>query len=536
MENRNDKHWSPFAIRPVLVISRPREKRMKPKSITSSTRLSLGALTMGVLTACGGAGGGGGTDIADGGIRGTGSSVGPVSGFGSVFVNGVRFETDALNGQVQSDDGISVEGELDEGMILRIDGEWRDDGQGTANLVEYDDTLRGVVESISADPSGAGEFVELVVLGQTVVVDKQTVVSGTTYADLLSENGVGSSVRVSAWRQADGSFRASYVGVIPDTESDVELEGAIDDGSVQPGSFAIGGVEVAYDADTVVFGEGLSESDLVPGRFFEVEGDYSSGTLQAVEIERDDFRRYSRTGDDDIEFTSTIQESFSASGSGGQTGTFLMSGLTVQVTADTELDDGLTVSDLQQGILVQVEGEFSDAGTVVAEEIGLREANAEVSGIITSSVDRTALTFEVGGVLVQATPSTIITGDDDNGRIDFEDLFSGDEAEVEGIEKEDSRGNVFLEALKIEREDPEDDGDEPVEFELEGKLRAMDSQSITVLGVLINTDMSTEFDTDESTLQGLVDDGNQPLIEVEYEALNGGYLADEIELEEDDDD
>jgi len=506
---------------------------MKPKSITSSTRLSLGALTMGVLTACGGAGGGGGgTDIADGGIRGTGSSVGPVSGFGSVFVNGVRFETD---GNVQSDDGISMEDELNEGMILRIDGEWRDDGQGTANLVEYDDTLRGVVESITPDAE-AGEFVELVVLGQTVVVDKQAVVSGTTFTDLLGGNGVGDSVRVSAWRQVDGSFRASYIGVISDTDSDVELEGAIDEGSVQPGRFTIGGVEVVY-ANNGVFGEGLDESDLVPGRFFEVEGDYTSGTLQAVEIERDDFRRYSRSSDDDIEFTSTIQESFSPSGSGSQTGTFLISGLTVQVTDDTELDDGLTVIDLQQGILVQVEGEFSDASTIVAEEIELREANAEVSGVITSSVDRTALTFEVGGVLVQATPSTIITGDDDDGRIDFEGLFSGDEAEVEGIEKEDSSGNVFLEALKIEREDPEDDGDESLEFELEGKLRAMDSQSITVLGVRINTDTDTEFDdTNRDDLQDLVDDGNQPVIEVEYEALNGGYLADEIELTEDDDD
>lgn len=508
---------------------------MKPKSIQSVTRLSLGALTAGVLTACGGAGGGGGVDIADGGIRGTGSSVGPVSGFGSVFVNGVRFDTDALNGQVQSDDGISVEGELDEGMILRIDGEWRDNGQGTANLVEYDDTLRGVVESISADPSGAGEFVELVVLGQTVVVDKQTVVSGTTYADLLSENGVGSSVRVSAWRQADGSFRASYIGVIPDTESDVELEGAIDDGSVQQGSFTINGIEVTYDAANVVFGEGLGESDLVPGSFFEVEGDYTGGTLVAREIERDDFRRYSQAGDEDIEFTSTIQESFSASGSGSQTGTFLISGLTVQVTDDTELDDGLTVSDLQQGVLVQVEGEFSDPGTVVADEIELREANAEVNGAVTNgSVDPAQNTLEVGGVQIRVTPLTIITDDDDDVRIKLMDLVGAYEVEVEGIDREDGNGNVFLEALKIEREELEDGGDE---FELVGRVRGMDFFGIDVLGVNIEINSGTEFDdTSQDDLQALVDGGSEPVVEVEYESNGGGYLADEIELKQDDDD
>ena len=59
------------------------------RAVTLHRMLKLAAapIALGVLSACGG--GGGGVDVADGGIRGTGSSVGPVSGFGSVFVNGV---------------------------------------------------------------------------------------------------------------------------------------------------------------------------------------------------------------------------------------------------------------------------------------------------------------------------------------------------------------------------------------------------------------------------------------------------------------
>src|SRR5690554_3125170 len=81
-------------------------------------------LALGILSACGG-GGGGSIGIADGGIRGTGSSVGPVSGFGSVFVNGVKFETDGIvNGEVQGNDGIFCEQNctqpLEKGMILRV--------------------------------------------------------------------------------------------------------------------------------------------------------------------------------------------------------------------------------------------------------------------------------------------------------------------------------------------------------------------------------------------------------------------------------
>jgi hypothetical protein len=514
---------------------------MKPKSIQLATCFSLSALTLGVLTACGG-GGSASLDIADGGIRGTGSSVGPVSGFGSVFVNGVRFDTSDLNGQVRSDDGITAESELEEGMILRVDGEWRDDGTGTADALEYDDTLRGQIEGVLPDPSGAGEFVEIVVMGQTVVVEKKTVVRGTTFANLLSGNGIGLSVRVSAWRQEDGSFRASYIGILAQsTEEDVEVEGAIEEDSVQPGGFTLNGVNVTYGSN-VEFGEGLGVSDLIPGSYFEVEGDYSSGTLHARQIERDDFRRYIRASDDDIEFTSPIQVSFSASGSGAQAGEFRMSDLVVRVTDETELDGGLTVADLQQGTLVQVEGEFRADGTVVADEIELREGHAEVAGTITSMVDRTARTFEVGGVLVQVTPLTIITDDDDNTRISLEDLFSGDEVEVEGVEREDDSGAIFLEALKVEREEPEGEGDEQSEFELEGKLRAIDAQSITVLGVRMSIGIGAfEGNTPRSDIERMVSPqtGEFPLVEVEYSLAVVGqdpFRADEIELEEDDDD
>lgn len=508
---------------------------MKLKSTQIATRLSLTALALGALTACGG-GGSDNLDVADGGIRGTGSSVGPVSGFGSVFVNGVRFDTDDLNGQVQSDDGITTESELNEGMILRVDGEWRDDGTGTADAVEYDDTLRGEIENITPDPSGAGEFVEIVVMGQTVVVGQQTVVKGTTFTDLLSGSGNGLSVRVSAWRQEDGSFRASYVGVIESTRNDVEIEGAIDDGSVQSGSFTINGVNVTYDSN-VEFGDGVSESDLVAGRLFEVEGDYTSGTLYAREIERDDFRRYSRASDDDIEFTSTIQDAFSSTGSGAQAGEFRMSNLVVRVTEDTEFDDGLTVADLKQGILIQVEGEFADDGTVIADEIELRESNAEVEGAVTNaSVNLAEGTLDVGGVRILVTPLTIITDDDDDTRIKLEDLVGFYEVEVEGIEREDDNGNVFLEAVKIEREELEVGDDD--QFQLTGRLRDMNQFSIEVLGVSIALGIDTEFDDiSRNDLQDRVDNQERPVVEVEYDRrTNGTFRADEIELEEDDDD
>lgn len=143
---------------------------------------------------------------------------------------------------------------------------------------------------------------------------------------------------------------------------------------------------------------------------------------------------------------------------------------------------------------------------------------------------------------MQVTPLTIITDDDDNTRISLEDLFSGDEVEVEGVEREDDSGAIFLEALKVEREESEGEGDEQSEFELEGKLRAIDAQSITVLGVRMSIGIGAfEGNTPRSDIERMVSPqtGEFPLVEVEYSLAVVGqdpFRADEIELEEDDDD
>ena len=108
--------------------SRRGQAPIKPGLLQSAIRCSLGVLAIGTLAACGGgADSGSGIGVADGGIRGTGSSVGPVSGFGSVFVNGVRFDTSDLNGQVQGDDGITTEGTMGKIILMHLGTERKED-------------------------------------------------------------------------------------------------------------------------------------------------------------------------------------------------------------------------------------------------------------------------------------------------------------------------------------------------------------------------------------------------------------------------
>lgn len=461
----------------------------------------------------------GGGGVAEGGIRGTGSSVGPVARFGSVFVNGTRFDTGGLNGRVASDDGVDREDDLEKGMILRVVGEWRGNGEGTAERLEYDDTLRGRVEAVGNVDATAGTA-ELTILDQTVMVDEQTVLRGVRFTGIQDLDG--DFVRVSGWRLGDGSFRATFLGTLDSgSDDDVEIEGRIDAGSLDRDArrFSINGLTIEWR--TVTEFDDLAESELAEGLGVDVEGRLEGETLIAGEIERDSSARYSGD-DDDLEIAGPVTSPWDEGGS-----TFSVNGIEFLVNGDTDFDDGFRREDLVAGRLVKVEAEFED-GRWVAEEVEQREADAEVEGTLTASPDRANEILTVGGVDVRVTASTIITDDDDDDdqRLGFDDLSEAFSYEVEGIDRGD---DGYLEAVRIEREDDDDD-----DFELEGRVTDRDSssgfQTITVLGLVIRTPDSAFDDTRFDAIA----EGDR--VEVEYRLSGGVFVADEVELEDDNND
>ncbi|OZB11663.1 MAG: hypothetical protein B7X58_12200, partial [Marinobacter sp. 34-60-7] len=282
---------------------------------------------------------------------------------------------------------------------------------------------------------------------------------------------------------------------------------------------------------------GAGENELVLGLSVEIEGAFdNSGVepfIQASSIEEDETRRYRQGSDDDIEFVGPVATAYN---SGDRT--FTINGLTVFVPNNDVFEDGLTTADLTPGLLIQVEGDFRNDGTVEAEEIELREGDAAVQGSFdANTINFSNETFRLGGVLVQVTPLTIITDDDDdNGnRISLEDLNGNFELEVEGIERTRQDGQVFLEAVRIERDEDEGDG----ELEMVGRLNAIDDNSVTVLGVQMTAGIGAfEDDVDElsrADLEALFVAGERPLLEIDYRRSNVGvypFEAEEIELEE----
>ncbi len=105
-----------------------------------------------------------------GGIGGTGvTSSGSINGFGSIFVNGVEFDTDSaeilINGKPASEE------ELRLGMVVLVSGTVDDNGTtGTASQVIFDQEVEGPVEAIERDQDGDSMLVT--VIGVRVIAER----------------------------------------------------------------------------------------------------------------------------------------------------------------------------------------------------------------------------------------------------------------------------------------------------------------------------------------------------------------------------
>ena len=136
---------------------------------TSTLRAALAAaaLAAAALLGCGGGVGTGGT-----GGNATAYASGPITGFGSVIVNGVRFDDSAASVE-DGDGGRRSRDDLRLGMTVEIDSSAISSGANgataSASRIRFDSEMNGVVGSV--DLTG-GSFT---LLGQRVTVDAATV-------------------------------------------------------------------------------------------------------------------------------------------------------------------------------------------------------------------------------------------------------------------------------------------------------------------------------------------------------------------------
>jgi Domain of unknown function (DUF5666) len=168
-------------------------------------------LLLAALSSCGGGVGESGT----GGFAGSsGFTSGPIVGFGSVIVNGVRFDDSAA--QVLDGEGAArSRDDLRLGMTVEVDSSAiTTDASGVATArasrIRYDSDLLGTVTAVDA---ASGAFT---VLGQRVLIDGSTVFADTLGG--LSALRAGQSVEVYAvYDAASQRYRATRVAAASGT-------------------------------------------------------------------------------------------------------------------------------------------------------------------------------------------------------------------------------------------------------------------------------------------------------------------------------
>lgn len=455
--------------------------------------IAIGCIVL--ISGCGGGGGGGGSSESAG-IGGTGISVargfvqGEITGFGSVHVNGGKFETTTSQFIVDGNSS-ATQANLKVGMVVRLEVETENGVfNGTAIKVVYDDEIEGPLDNVMIDPVDATRKIGDI-FGQTVYFSEfDTVYENTSFANLSLEDDMGKLdvIEVSGFRTSPTDIVATYVRFEDDLDpgfTEVELRGSIDVGSLMgtapTQTFVIDGVTITTDIDTEIeVPGGLAEM-----LYVEVEGVYQNATnvlAKKVEFEDDDLGNEV----DKVSLQGVIS-TFT------DLGNFEIDGQPVDASMAI-LSPASIANLLGAGFEVEVEGDIV-GGVLLAEELELREAEAELRSFVSTVVDnsrfRVSFTGLPGSVMILTDGNTEF---EDNGptqlpNLTVVDLNPGDFVDVEGIEV----ANEVV-ASSVKREDSMNPDDSKLEGDVDA---AVLDTSITVLGITFNVDLNTTYE-DES--------------------------------------
>ena len=456
--------------------------------------LKISAVTIAVagiigLAGCGsgsGRGGGGGGD--GGGAASSGlTTTGIVSGFGSVYVNGVEYETDSSTFSLDDgDDGPENEGELGIGMVVTLTGTVNPDGvTGTASHIEYDDELEGIVISENIDDvTGTGT---MDVMGQIVTVDEATIfesdVLGVTNMWDITADMV---VEVSGFPTGDGTIFATRVEVERATHAgeEIEVKGIIKNLNLGTSTFTIGGLTVDFSAAL------LPDGELVEDLYFEVkstEGFNASDQLIASVVELEGDGDVDHDGDEGDEFE---DYGIVTSVEGMPTEFEINGGLRVLLSEGTSFEHG-SIEDIVVDERLEVEGSLDAEGALLASEIEFEEeSNIEMEGTLEAvSGEGSIGTITLFGQILMVTPDTVRIDEQDEDvdplqYFNLESLNAGSDYVEVDAHRDPDTGKLI--ADKIERDDAPDAGDSSPD-ELEGPVEDNSTAGeLTIAGVRVD--------------------------------------------------
>jgi len=307
------------------------------------------------LSTCGG---GEDSQLAGGGIGGTGMSIGPISGFGSIFVNGIQYDT--TEATIVVNDQHVDETHLQLGMVVRIEGDLAEDS-GTAHRIEFNSNVKGPIEQIDTDNN------RLSVLGQSIFVDNITQFKGF---NALDELNINDHVEVSGLSDADGTIVATWIQTLTLPPPQVEVRGRIQhlDSAMQ--TFKLGNLLVDFSALRTL------EQPIENNMRVEVRGRLiSNNQLYADHVRAAPHFSRLNTGN-----RLSLKGFITQMSTGNQ---FEVAQQTVRTTGQTRFELG-HAADIQTGTEVIIDGRLNDKQILIAERLTFVTASTQrsLSGFI----------------------------------------------------------------------------------------------------------------------------------------------------------
>src|SRR5882762_1295376 len=160
---------------------------------------------------------------------------GTITGFGSVFVNGVEFNSSGAT--IVLDGNPAAESNLRVGMVVTVSGS-RSGSSGNAARIEVDDALKGFVE-------GKPDANHWTVMGQTVLVDDRTRFENNV------QPGVGDFAEVHGLVVADGTISGGFIEKKNTPFPAFEVKGFVKNHNDASKTFDIGTLTVNYSNATL---------------------------------------------------------------------------------------------------------------------------------------------------------------------------------------------------------------------------------------------------------------------------------------------
>ena len=429
----------------------------------------------GLLAACGSEGAP--SVSASGSGSGSASASGTVTDFGSVFINGKKFE--AENVEVRRD-GVTERCTINpvktcgfkKGMVATVNGSFNGD-QRSATTVQQKDAVEGLVQSVAADG------LSLMVMGQTVLVDNATIIDDNIPGRNIMNLVAGTdNVEVNGHIRPNGFIQATFIekkviGVTP------EVRGIVSSHASGSGTFRIGTLTVNYS------GADISDMPVPNGnnwdsRFVEVKGSNfvsATTTLIATKVEPEN------------QGLGNAIDEFEVEGFVTQAGTpndsvidFSIGTTPVRTTASTEFRGG-TVDEIVVGAKLSAEGQF-DGSMLIAEHVKFHESvrlegDATITGSTLSLTGLSDVTITVNSQTELKDAGNTITSND----------LQGNHVRVRGR----VIGPHTVVATRIQVRSSDDDVD------LQGPVQSITGNVITILGVSVDTSVINQFESVSGT-------------------------------------